>query len=618
MAEIGSLIINLGLETGRLDRDSRKAARSLNRFDKKGSRSLNHLKGRVTGLGKSLGSLTGIMGVLSVAGLGVMVKSILDGADAIQKMSDRIGISTEALSQYQHVAKLSGVEFNTLTKGFQNMTDKISDAAMGIGEAAVSLKQLNLNAQELNQLTPDEQFEAIADAMQGIVNNGDRVRIAMDLFGARGLALLQTMNDGAAGIRAMREEADDLGLTLSRDQVAAAALANDEMTRLTGAFKGLTQEIILGLAPQLSGIISTFATNLPESIKLAKSWIDRFWLALGAPDMASDQARLTDLSKQLQSQTQSLVNLHNKLKKLVEDGASKNITDYLQRIIDDRRTKINHLFDLIDMVEARMGMVKTPLIIPVTPKASSDTTGSGLDDAAQKRMQSKLDNLTLSLMTEEERLQESLNRRQDIVADSFENGLVGEEARNALMLQLKKDHESKLTGLTKKGADERNRYYKFIHAKTVKETLDGLQELTSGVTKNSKILFKINQGAAIVDATMNAHVAFSKALAQGGLWGYAKAALILKVGLENVKIIAGQSFGGGGGTPSTSTAITGGPVDSVPTTEGGSTGTASATSGPIEIHITVDGTGKLDRDQAEEIAESLRDLIRDGGDPIAA
>jgi len=258
---VGSLIVNLGLETGRLNSDTKKASKHFNTFEKKASRALNRIKSRALTLSTQISKLGFIAGAVSAGGMLALSKSAINSADEIQKLSIKLGSSTEALSEYRHVAELSGVQFGTLTKGFQNMVDKISDASKGTGEAANSIKDLGLDAEKLNRLKPEQQFEAIADAMLGISNQGDKVRIAMDLFGGRGVGLIQAMEGGAAGIRAMRKEAEMLGITLSRDDADGAALANDNMTRLEATASALA----VTMGRHLQGPIAQISDKLTKA-----------------------------------------------------------------------------------------------------------------------------------------------------------------------------------------------------------------------------------------------------------------------------------------------------------------------------------------------------------------
>src|SRR5688500_7187406 len=82
-----------------------------------------------------IGMKTAILSVAGVAGFGEMLRSSLEVADNIQAISQRLGASTEALSQYRHVAKQSNVDFETLVKTWERMQRNIALAAAGTGSA---------------------------------------------------------------------------------------------------------------------------------------------------------------------------------------------------------------------------------------------------------------------------------------------------------------------------------------------------------------------------------------------------------------------------------------------------------------------------------------------------
>lgn len=210
----------------------------------------------------------GAAAVMGAAGLGRLVGGTINAADQIDKLSTRLGVGTRALSEYKHVADLSGVSFETLTMGMQRMTRRIAEAANGMGEARGALKELNLDAKTLNRLTLDQKFEIIADKLAGLGSESDRVRLAMKLFDSEGVALIQTMEGGAAGIAKMREEARKLGLSLSEDQTEAAARAKDEMSRFMGVLKGIGNFIVLGLLPPLTLVIEVLRDRLVKAIDI--------------------------------------------------------------------------------------------------------------------------------------------------------------------------------------------------------------------------------------------------------------------------------------------------------------------------------------------------------------
>jgi len=233
-------------------------------------------------MGKAQATLSkftkGLAAVGALAGLAKLGLDAIKSADEIQKLSVRLGASTEALSEYQHVADISGVSFTTLTMGLQRMTRRVAEAALGTGEAVKALEELGLSAADLNAMPLDVKFETIADSLNGLESDADKVRLAMKLFDSEGVALIQTMSEGSAGIQAMREEARALGISLSTDTANAAAAANDELAKLGTAFDG----VLLALLPVIIPLVEGLAAGLmlvAAGLQKAIEWI----AALKAP-----------------------------------------------------------------------------------------------------------------------------------------------------------------------------------------------------------------------------------------------------------------------------------------------------------------------------------------------
>jgi len=176
----------------------------------------------------------------------------INTADQMGKLAQRLGSTSEALSELAYVAELSGLQFNTMTMGLQRMTRRIAEAAKGTGEAQGALAELNIDAAKLNQLAPEDQFTAIAQALSQVTGESDKVRLAMKLFDSEGVALLQTMGDGASGINAMREEARKMGATISGETAKDAALFNDELSRLQTRINAITRDITFGMIKALN------------------------------------------------------------------------------------------------------------------------------------------------------------------------------------------------------------------------------------------------------------------------------------------------------------------------------------------------------------------------------
>lgn len=215
---------------------------------KSATANLGALKAASNGL---VAAMAPLAGAATLGGLAVMIKGQLDAADKVQKLSLQLGVSTEALSQYRHVAELTGTSFESVSKGIRYMQKNMSDAEDGLSTAKRAFSDLNLEVHVLRQMEPDKAFELIGQALSEVADASKRTQLAMNIFGRAGAELIQTFSGGAAAVRLMREEADALGLTLSQGAADAAAAANDSLTRLKNTLGGLGQTIAISTAPNL-------------------------------------------------------------------------------------------------------------------------------------------------------------------------------------------------------------------------------------------------------------------------------------------------------------------------------------------------------------------------------
>jgi len=213
--------------------------------------------------GAVLNMKTALGGALGAAGLGLLVKRSLDATDALAKTATRIGTTTEALSRLHFAADLTGVSTETMNMAMQRFTRRAAEAARGTGEAKDAIRELGLNANDLLRLDLDEQMVKLADSFGDVKTDADKVRIAMKLFDSEGVALVQTLNAGSAGLREMFTEAELLGAVMSTDAAKGVEDTKDELTRLSTVFSGITAQVTAALAPAIGG----FTAKLVEMIK---------------------------------------------------------------------------------------------------------------------------------------------------------------------------------------------------------------------------------------------------------------------------------------------------------------------------------------------------------------
>ncbi len=196
---------------------------------------LGNAKGTADGIGKAF--KYAFAGISISAITGVAARAIEMG-DELNKAAIKAGIGGRAISELAHAASMADVELGALSGAIRKMQVAISEANTGGKKQIETLDALGIELAELKGLKADQQFERIAEAISLLRSSEDKARAATDLFGKSGADLLPMFEQGAAGIRAAREEADALGKSFSDEQIAKLAAADDAVKRLTASWEG--------------------------------------------------------------------------------------------------------------------------------------------------------------------------------------------------------------------------------------------------------------------------------------------------------------------------------------------------------------------------------------------
>ncbi len=218
---------------------------------------------------QSIGTKLFGLGAAAVAPLLATTNVFADMGDQLAKMSARTGISVEALSELGYAAEQSGADLETLEGGVRKMQKFLVEAAQGSKGAGDTLSKLGLRLSDLGRLTPDQQFELLADRISKIQDPAIRAATAMEVFGKTGTSLLPMMQDGAKGIEALKQQARDLGLVISTEDAKAAETFGDTLDDLWKVIKSGVFAIGAALAPLLQDL----ATSAIRVAKVTADWV---------------------------------------------------------------------------------------------------------------------------------------------------------------------------------------------------------------------------------------------------------------------------------------------------------------------------------------------------------
>ncbi len=225
------------------------------------------------GGGGLMGFATGPWGLALAAGAVGVHKLIgafgdlSESIDAASKSSATLGIDMSTFQGLSHAADLSGVSVEQLEVGLGKFRREVDGPL-------------------------DEALYSLADRLEGIEEPGERARLLVESFGKSGLKMAPMFADGREGLKGMVDEAGKLGIALSNADGKKIEAANDSITRVKSAVKGLMNQVLISAAPIVDKI-GQVATKIVVFLRPAVEWygryMDRLWtIAVGVWDAVGE------------------------------------------------------------------------------------------------------------------------------------------------------------------------------------------------------------------------------------------------------------------------------------------------------------------------------------------
>lgn len=187
-----------------------------------------------------------------------------ESIDSTSKLAARLGMTYAEMAGLQLAGDLAGVSMETIAAAATRADVAFVKAAGGSKQAQAMFDRLGLSIANLNGMSASDRFDAIAEAISKLPSEAERAAAAVAMFGRAGAQLLPLFQDGAAGIRQAREEADKMGLALNTTQGKNVENMNDAFTRVFSTVQGITNQVVANLAPTVEAIANTF-TNFVQS-----------------------------------------------------------------------------------------------------------------------------------------------------------------------------------------------------------------------------------------------------------------------------------------------------------------------------------------------------------------
>lgn len=236
----GTLEIQLLANMARLQKDMDDAKRAV-------GGAMADIERHVGAAKAALGGLAaGLLGGLSVAGLVNVAEKAIDAADAMNDLSQRVGISVKDLAKYELASKQSGTSMESLSKGIKGLAGNLMEHGDALKKAGITATEADGAIKQLAAV-----FAALPDGME-------KTTLAVKLFGKSGMDLIPMLNMGAEGL----EKAAEKSAKYASQMAAMAPMAdayNDNMAELAMHNKVASMSMLNELLPALVAITGAMA-----------------------------------------------------------------------------------------------------------------------------------------------------------------------------------------------------------------------------------------------------------------------------------------------------------------------------------------------------------------------
>jgi phage-related minor tail protein len=266
------LNFQIGVETQGLDKGLGKATKSIKDFAERNKAQFERVGNAMQDIGKKASILSAAI-VGAATGMLMLAKNVGNVADRLIDLSDITGMSTDAIQEFQYVAKIAGVNTEALTSAAEGLTRRLANVENEASPVNEIFKKLGVSATDLNGRlrSGGDIIEDLIPKLADMDNAQERNVLGAQLFGGAWKDLAPILGMGSEGIAQAREEAQRLGLVMSEDALQAANEFRMGMDKLTAQFEGLKNQIGAKLAPVLNNTLIPLFQNkiVPALVKVA-------------------------------------------------------------------------------------------------------------------------------------------------------------------------------------------------------------------------------------------------------------------------------------------------------------------------------------------------------------
>ena len=331
--DLFNLFAKISLDTSEYEEGLEKSEKQASSFGDKLKTGLKTAGKVGTAAFGAIAAGTAAMGTAMVKGAG----EVAAYGDNIDKMSQKMGISSTAYQEWDAILQHSGTSIDGMQRGMMTLSK-----AAETGSDAFA--KLGLSQEDVASMNQEELFAATIKGLQGMEEGTERAVLAQQLLGGAAKELGPLLNTSAEETEAMRQRVHELGGVMSDEAVKAAAAYQDSLQDMTTSFDGLKRGLFANFMPGITevmhGITDIFSGSSDSGV-------------------GKISAGISNLIKKISDGMPKVIQVGGKIVK----GLARAIMDNLPTILSEGAAIIKELS--LGIIQSLPDLIKTGLEIIV-------------------------------------------------------------------------------------------------------------------------------------------------------------------------------------------------------------------------------------------------------------
>lgn len=218
----------------------------------------NDFKSAAEAAAKSFAAISTAVAAVQ-AGMFKLVNETADYANEIDKVSKSLGVQADEFQRLKFIQGQTGGSTETLIDAFKTLNTALNDALVtGAGPAIEGLAQIGIKAEDLAAQDSRGKLKLLAEGFKNVDDPAMKAAIAMKFLGGNAGDLLGMFELGADGIDKMAQRADELGIVMGQDAIAAGTGFKDSLDEMQQVLGSVVRLIGTELTPIVKDSVDQF------------------------------------------------------------------------------------------------------------------------------------------------------------------------------------------------------------------------------------------------------------------------------------------------------------------------------------------------------------------------